>query len=284
MNISAKYAEEIQLIQDWVFKYFYTYKRYPHPGFEKVISSIQYSLETEGKRFRPLLSLLVAKTLGKRYETVRPVALAVEFIHTYSLIHDDLPCMDDDDERRGKPSNHKQFGEDIALLAGDALLTESFFVLANEYKMQPAVAANCVALVAKASGVLGMIGGQSMDIVVPTNGQSEENIKWIHKLKTGCLIQVAVNAAAVACEASSQEQEQLSELGSLLGYAFQISDDIDDFDENNPESTSYCVTMGLEMANEELKSTTNKIYEICDDLDSEDLKWLAEFNLKRALK
>ena len=134
--------------------------------FQKIDSlfeSMQYSVKSGGKRFRPLLSILTSKVLDKDVADVIPFAVAVEFIHTYSLIHDDLPCMDDDDLRRGQPSNHKKFGEDIALLAGDALLTEAFYLLSKHYG--GARAGQLALLLSEAIGATGMIGGQILDIL-----------------------------------------------------------------------------------------------------------------------
>lgn len=281
MNIKEKFPEEIQQIEDSLLTYFANHKRFAHPGFEKLLFSVNYSLETEGKRFRPLLSLLVAKALGKSYEVIKPVAIAVEFIHTYSLIHDDLPCMDDDDERRGRPSNHKKFGEDIALLAGDALLTESFFALSNGFSDKPVIATKTIQQVSEAAGLLGMVGGQAMDIVIPESGQSEQHMQWVHQLKTGCLIKVAVTAAAIASDADETQLKFLTELGEKLGQAFQVADDIDDFEPDNPEPTNICSTRGLEFAKTQLETLTAEITEICNSLNSPELFWLADFNQKR---
>ncbi len=207
----------------------------------RLLESMQYSLKTGGKRFRPVLSLLTAKTLGCDLEKALPVALAVEYIHTYSLIHDDLPMMDDDDERRGQPTNHKVFGEPVALLAGDSLLTESFAHLANFCSGPEAI--RIVKLVAEASGWRGMVGGQAVDIA-PAEKNQKDWIDFIHENKTGALIRVSVEAAAVACKAKENQVASLREFAQNLGFAFQLADDLLDWDPANPENTSYVSIYG----------------------------------------
>ena len=133
-------------------------------GFAQLIESVRYSSLQNGKRFRPALAMLTAEGLGYSAERVLPYAVAVECVHTYSLIHDDLPSMDNDDYRRGRPSNHKVFGEATALLAGDALLTEAFDIIATNYDQEPVVALRAIRELARAAGMWGMVGGQAMDL------------------------------------------------------------------------------------------------------------------------
>ena len=158
MGLERKFANEIEAIPQCVSNYFKLPQAIRANGTQKLFDSIQYSISSPGKRFRPLLSVLTAKALDGSLEQVLPFAASVEFIHTYSLIHDDLPCMDDDDVRRGRPSNHKVFGEDFALLAGDGLLTHAFECVAVNYFKQPEVGIALIALLAQASGAMGMIG------------------------------------------------------------------------------------------------------------------------------
>ncbi len=211
------------------------------PELKRLRESMIYSVFSEGKRFRPLLSLLTAKALNKAPEQVLPLAAAVELIHTYSLIHDDLPCMDDDDFRRGQPTNHRVFGEAGALLAGDALLTMSFGILAQSPSPR---AAQAVALLSEAAGPRGMVGGQVMDVDATNPGKLL--LEDIHKRKTGRLIQVSVEAAGVLCEAPISQVEALRTYGEQLGMAFQLADDIQDFDPASPEKVSFVSLLGNE--------------------------------------
>lgn len=211
----------------------------PIPALEHFWESMFYSLLSDGKRFRPILSMLTAKVFNKSYETVLPLAAAIELIHTYSLIHDDLPLMDNDDMRRGRPTNHKVYGEAMALLAGDGLLTVAFSVLAQSPSPQ---AITAVQLLSEAAGPRGMVGGQVLDIEAkePQLALLEE----IHKRKTGALIQVSVEAAAVLCGATPVQQKALADYGENLGMAFQLADDLQDFDPKKPEKVSFVSALG----------------------------------------
>jgi geranylgeranyl diphosphate synthase type II len=223
------------------------------PQLSRFVESLNYSVFSEGKRFRPLLALLTAKALQKSPEQVLPLAAAVELIHTYSLIHDDLPCMDNDDFRRGLPTNHKMFGEAGALLAGDALLTMAFGILAQSPSPK---AATAVALLSEAAGPRGMVGGQALDI--EAQKPNEELLKEIHARKTGRLIQVSVEGAAALCEASSKQIQDLKTYGELLGLAFQLADDLQDFDEGDPEKVSYAATLGVPETIRFLETTSDR--------------------------
>jgi geranylgeranyl diphosphate synthase type II len=211
------------------------------------------------------------------------VLLAVEFIHTYSLIHDDLPSMDDDNERRGLPTNHIVYGEAMALLGGDALLTESFNILATGFKDNPSVGLEVCRIVSEAAGAQGMVGGQAMDILLPEDGHDQDQIQWIHKLKTGCLIRASVEAAAVACEATSAQRTNLTKFAECLGFAFQLADDIDDYDPKNPESTSYVNVYGLEKTASLLAQVTDEAlsYLVNFGEKKKDLAYITEFNQQR---
>lgn len=209
------------------------------PALERFWESLNYSLFSEGKRFRPLLSVLTAKALVRPPEQVLPLAAAVELIHTYSLIHDDLPCMDNDDFRRGKPTNHKMFGEAAALLAGDGLLTLAFGVLAQS--PSPGAAA-AVALLSEAAGPRGMVGGQALDVAA--THPDADLLREIHARKTGRLIRVSVEGAAVLCQASVPEVYALGQFGENLGFAFQLADDLQDFDPEKPEKVNFATQLG----------------------------------------
>lgn len=204
---------------------------------EVIAKAINYSLNSKGKRFRPMLSMLVAQDFGAHPKRVLPWALAIEMIHTYSLIHDDLPCMDNDDFRRGAPTNHKVFGESFALLAGDALLTEAFGLIVEEYNSEPTLAVSLTALLVKASGVRGMITGQCMDLESKEQKVPFEKIKELHRLKTGALIDAAVQGSALALGLKAETVGALGEYAAALGLAFQIKDDL--LDQDRQEVNSY---------------------------------------------
>ncbi|MGQ9695908.1 MAG: polyprenyl synthetase family protein [Thermodesulfobacteriota bacterium] len=197
--------------------------------------AMRYSLFAGGKRLRPILALAAAEAVGGSQEDVLPLACALELIHTYSLIHDDLPAMDNDDLRRGKPTSHKMFGEALAILAGDALLTEAFFLLARPdlmKKVPPRRRLRAIWEVARAAGSLGMVGGQTMDILCQGKEVNKELLDYIHTHKTGALIAAAVSGGAIIGGASSRQYRALSQYGAKLGLAFQIIDDLLDVQGN----------------------------------------------------
>jgi geranylgeranyl diphosphate synthase type II len=187
--------------------------------------AIRYSLLTPGKRLRPMLVMLAAEACGGSAEQAVPPACAVEMIHTYSLIHDDLPAMDDDDTRRGRPTNHKKFGEPVAILAGDALLALAFEVIAMD--VQPAdVAAACCQTLARACGATALVGGQCDDVQIELPAGSRVMLESIHNRKTGALFLAALRMGGLVAGATSQQHEALDRFGRSLGLAFQITDDL----------------------------------------------------------
>ena len=196
--------------------------------FGIVMDAERYSLLGGGKRIRPFLVNEFCRALGGDIEASMPLACALEMIHTYSLIHDDLPCMDDDDMRRGKPSNHKRFGYANALLAGDALLTRAFEVAASAEKLKPDARVEAVSLLARAAGDRGMIGGQVIDLDSENKSISLEKLLKLHSLKTGALI---VCAAKLGCLAAgfgtdSAESRAAEKYAAGIGLAFQAVDDM----------------------------------------------------------
>ncbi len=219
---------------------------------ERLGEAMRYSLEAGGKRVRPVLCLLAAEAVGGQIESALPGALALEYIHTYSLIHDDLPAMDDDDLRRGRPTNHKVFGEGHAILAGDGLLTEAFRVLADG-PGEPARRLEALSLLAEAAGWRGMVGGQALDLEGearakthrltkrdgpkgeaqegPSEGETLahydfDHLQLIHRLKTGALLRASLEIGAVLGGATPADRQALRATGEALGLAFQIQDDI----------------------------------------------------------
>lgn len=198
------------------------------PGF-RVVEAMRYSLLGGGKRLRPILCLAAADAVLGDSRRVLPVACALEMIHTYSLIHDDLPAMDNDDLRRGRPTCHKQFDEATAILAGDGLLTAAFSVLAAAAVGQPAHApayVEVIRLIAAAAGHEGMVGGQMADLLAEGRPSSLEQVEAIHRLKTGALLTASVRAGAVLGGGSPEQIEALTRYGEKFGLIFQITDDL----------------------------------------------------------
>lgn len=191
--------------------------------------SMRYSVFAGGKRLRPALTLAAAETVGGASSAVLPVACAIELIHTYSLIHDDLPAMDDDDLRRGSPTNHKVFGEDIAILAGDALFAHAFYLLVGSGGLRakdPEAVLRVAGEVACACGTSGLIGGQVLDLTAEGRRLGEDDLIRIHRAKTGALFRVAVRAGALLSGADEEQLAGLSAYADYFGLAFQITDDI----------------------------------------------------------
>ncbi|QGJ69090.1 Geranylgeranyl pyrophosphate synthase [Planctomycetales bacterium 10988] len=187
--------------------------------------AMEYSLLAGGKRLRAILVLLAAEACGGEISAAMPAACAIEMIHTYSLIHDDLPAMDDDELRRGKPTNHKVFGEATAILAGDGLLTYAFEILATD-SASAEVAAACVACLAKAAGPVGMVGGQMKDLSQEGRPGTLEMLESIHEKKTGAMILAALQLGAIRAGATAKQHAALETYGKHLGLAFQIQDDL----------------------------------------------------------
>lgn len=192
---------------------------------KKLFEAMRYSLLAGGKRIRPVLVLEFCRICGGDWEKALPFAAAIEMVHTYSLIHDDLPCMDNDDYRRGRLTNHKVYGEAQAILAGDALLTAAFDTIASA-DAEPAVALRVVKILASSSGELGMVGGQILDIDGENAELSADQVHTIHKLKTGALIRAACCMGAAAAKATEEQMQAAEEYASALGLAFQIRDDM----------------------------------------------------------
>lgn len=194
----------------------------------EIYKAIHSSVFAGGKRLRPILCLAAAEATGADMSQALPVACALELIHTYSLIHDDLPSMDNDDFRRGKPACHKVFGENIAILAGDALLTEAFVLLSRAEKISSSAERRLAVIqeIAQASGIAGMVGGQTLDILSEKSRPDREVLYEIHRRKTGALITAAVKTGAIIANARENKIQALSDYGANIGLAFQIADDI----------------------------------------------------------
>lgn len=262
---------------------------------KRIYDAMSYSLSIGGKRIRPLLFLLVYSLYKENYIKVLPIAASIEMIHTYSLIHDDLPCMDNDDFRRGKPSNHKAFGEAIAVLAGDALLNEAFNIMINYSLQSGKKELTACQKIGEAAGAEGMIGGQVVDILSENKAISSDELLYMHRKKTGALIAASITAAAVLAEASDDNIDLLEQFGEKLGLAFQIKDDVLNVTGSKEllgksvnsdmynNKTNFISAYGLE----ESKKMCEKLTEECIDLlenlnkDTSLLKELTIFLLKR---
>lgn len=191
----------------------------------QLAEAMRYSLLAPGKRLRPMMVLLASEACQGSSSAALPAACAVEMVHTYSLIHDDLPAMDDDDLRRGRPTCHKAFNEAVAILAGDALLTLAFEVLARHVQ-PPEVAAKCCAALAQAAGATELVGGQADDLAGEFSDGGLEMLEAIHRRKTGAMFLVSLHLGALVAGADAQQQAILREYGQRLGLAFQITDDL----------------------------------------------------------
>jgi geranylgeranyl diphosphate synthase type II len=264
---------------------------------KRIYEAARYSLMAGGKRIRPVLALSVSEILGGEAHSVLPFACAIELIHTYSLIHDDLPAMDNDDFRRGKLTNHKVFGEGVAVLAGDALLNKAFEIMAETLTDSVMIERKIKAIqeVAAASGIEGMIGGQMLDIDSKGKQMNEEDLRCMHSLKTGRLITAAAVVGAIMSGGSEQDLEKIRCYARNLGLAFQIKDDIlseigeqvklgkkaGDDRENN--KSTYVTILGLQEAQRLLNETTIKAVESLKSYKekAEFLIDLAEYLLKR---
>jgi geranylgeranyl diphosphate synthase type II len=195
----------------------------------KVHQAMYYSLFAGGKRLRPILTLAATEAVGGRIDDALPLACALELIHTYSLIHDDLPAMDNDDLRRGKPTSHRVFGEAMAILAGDALLTEAFHLMSRPELMAGVPTRRrlrAICEVARAAGSLGMIGGQTMDMACEGKKVNPRLLEYIHTHKTGALLTAAVTTGAILGGASARQYRALQGYGEKMGLAFQVVDDL----------------------------------------------------------
>lgn len=265
-------------------------------SYNKIIyDSASYSLNIGGKRIRPMLMLLTYNMYKKNWREILEFSSAIEMIHTYSLIHDDLPCMDDDDLRRGKPTNHKVYGENIAVLAGDALLNEAMNLMMKCAIRDGEKVLIASQKIAEASGADGMIGGQIVDIINEGKKISEEELKYMHMKKTGELIKVSIVAGAILGEAPKEDIIKLERFGKNLGLAFQIKDDILDvignteklgknvLSDEESNKTNFITMHGLDYCIKECERLTRESIEILESLsvNTDDLKILTTKLLDR---
>jgi geranylgeranyl diphosphate synthase type II len=265
---------------------------------EPIVQAMKYSLMADGKRIRPVLCLAAAEAVGGKPQTVLPAACALEIVHTYSLIHDDLPAMDDDDLRRGKPTCHVAFDEATAILAGDALLTLAFQVLSSVQftgENQASGWLKVIHIISTAAGYQGMIRGQMLDMASEGQHLTVDELKSMHALKTGALIEASLVCGALLADARKHQLEILKTYAQNIGLAFQVTDDILNV-EGNPkemgkavgtdqlrEKSTYPAILGLETSRQFAKNLVEKALQALEIFDkkAEPLRGLATYIIDR---
>ncbi len=267
------------------------------PG-SRLLQAMRYSLLAGGKRLRPILALAACEAVGGEAADAMGLACALEMIHTYSLIHDDLPCMDDDDLRRGRPTNHKVYGEAMATLAGDGLLTDAFKVLARSSNRVPApVVLDVVAELSEAAGSAGMVIGQAIDILSEGKAADLATLEYLHAHKTGALFLVSVRGGALLGGGDTDQLAALTEYGRALGLAFQVIDDILDVEASAEQlgkrthkddahgKATYPALMGVEKSRDFAHQLKQRAIGALESFDqhAEPLRQLAAFVVERSL-
>ncbi len=267
----------------------------------RLLEAMRYSLLAGGKRLRPVLALAACEAVGGPLEAAMGFACAMEMIHTYSLVHDDLPCMDDDDLRRGRPTNHRVYGEAIATLAGDALLTDAFWMLAKppaaSTGVPPSALLATVAELAEAAGSAGMVAGQAIDLLGEGRTLTIEELEYLHRRKTGALFVAAVRGGARLGGASEDQLGALEAYARALGLAFQVIDDILDVEASTEQmgkrtgkdvahgKNTYPALIGLDKSWELARDLERRARHALDGFDhrAEPLRALASFAVERRL-
>lgn len=274
---SERFREYREYIEDYLERY---YNRFDSAPQKILFDSMKYSLLAGGKRLRPIFAFEFCRLCGEDWKTAAPFAGAIEMIHTYSLIHDDLPCMDNDDYRRGRLTNHKVYGEAMAVLAGDALLTDAFALASTAQLPNPADMALAIGVLSENAGSLGMVGGQVLDILSEERECSEQEVLDIQSRKTGALINAACVLGAIAGGAGEEQINAAAGFAGCLGLAFQIRDDMLDVIGDAGElgkavghdagKNTFVRLYGLEKCEELVQKYTNEAIDrlrIFDDTD-----------------
>ena len=258
MNKELRTSEYRQFIDQYLSDWYARFHDLPQ---KQLFEAMEYSLLAGGKRLRPILAMEFCRLCCGDWQKAAPFAAAVEMIHTYSLIHDDLPSMDNDDFRRGRPTNHKVYGEAMAILAGDALLTDAFVVASTAKLSNPAAMADAIGILAECAGSLGMVGGQVLDISSEERELTEQEVLDIQTRKTGALINAACATGALAGGASEQQFDAACRFAAGLGLAFQIRDDMLDVIGTQEE-------MGKGVGTDSAKNTFVRLYGLpkCEEL------------------
>lgn len=223
MNLDKQCREYRAYVEDYLKEHYDALNDQPQ---KLLFDAMQYSLMAGGKRIRPILAFEFCRVCGRDWKNAAPFAAAIEMIHTYSLIHDDLPCMDNDDYRRGRLTNHKVYGEGMAVLAGDALLTDAFGIAASAQLPNPGDMATAIGVLSECAGSLGMVGGQVLDIMSEERELTEQEVLDIQNRKTGCLISAACALGVIAGGGSEKQYDAACQFAAGLGLAFQIRDDM----------------------------------------------------------
>ena len=291
MSFKEEYQKRTELIEDILEKYLPVQQ-----GYQKIImEAMEYSLMAGGKRLRPMLMRESFELFGGKGKVIEPFMAAIEMIHTYSLVHDDLPAMDNDDYRRGRKTTHVVYGEDMGILAGDALLNYAFEAACSAFELEPEkslVIGRALKILADKAGIYGMIGGQVVDVKESGHKITGDMLDFIYRLKTGALIEASVMIGAVLAGASDEEILKIEEIAGKVGMAFQIQDDILDVtsttemlgkpihsDEKN-EKTTYVTLRGIEESRKEVKRLTSEALDTLKGLKYENaflnelLEWL----------
>jgi len=258
MTFKERTREYREFIENYLKNIYPQFREEPQ---RDLFDAMEYSLLAGGKRLRPVFVLDFCRMCGGNWQNAAPFAAALEMIHTYSLIHDDLPCMDNDDFRRGRPTNHKVYGETMAILAGDALLTDAFLLAASAKLPNPGDMALAISVLAQNAGSLGMVGGQVLDIQAETRELTEQEVIDIQSRKTGALINAACVLGVIAAGGSEEKIQAAATFAGALGMAFQIRDDMLDVIGTQEE-------MGKGVGTDETKNTFVKLYglEKCEEL------------------
>lgn len=245
-------------------------------GYQKtVVEAMNYSVQAGGKRLRPVLMWETYRMFGGRSEVIEPFMAAIEMVHTYSLVHDDLPAMDNDEFRRGKKTTHAQFGEAMGILAGDGLLNYAFETAVKSFELEPGNGqiGKALAVLAEKSGIHGMLGGQCADVEAEEREVSEEQLRFIYRLKTGALLEASMVIGAILAGATQGEQKQVEQAAGELGLAFQIQDDILDVTSTTEElgkpvgsdekncKTTWVTLFGVEEARREAERLSRQSVE-----------------------
>lgn len=258
MNLEEQSRQYREYIESYLRDF---YARFHQEPQKSLFEAMEYSLLAGGKRLRPILVFDFCRMCGRDWKEAAPFAAAMEMIHTYSLIHDDLPCMDNDDFRRGHPTNHKVYGEGLAVLAGDGLLTDAFLSASQEKLSKPEAMATAIGLLAECAGSLGMVGGQVLDIMSQERALTEQEVLDIQSRKTGGLISAACGLGVLAGGGSEAQFKSACRFAAALGLAFQIRDDMLDVIGTQAE-------LGKATGVDDTKNTFVRLYglEKCEEL------------------
>lgn len=289
MNFNEERAKKVSEIEAVIREYIPEKSGYQ----QDIMSAMEYSLLAGGKRLRPMLMQETYTMFGGTSKAIRPFMAALEMIHTYSLVHDDLPAMDDDDYRRGRKTTHVVYGEAMGILAGDALLNYAFETAAGAFETEPENSVNigrAMSILARKAGIFGMIGGQVVDVQSEGKSIGKDVLDFIYELKTSALIESAMMIGAILAGASEEETKAVEQIARYVGLAFQIQDDILDVtstaevlgkpihsDEKN-EKTTYVTLAGIEKAKSDVEELSRKAITLLTGLQRKNpyLRWLLE--------